>query len=927
MTLPSPAGGVRSIPRRTGFGRTAAFASLLLLVPFGGAGSHQARAAEASGIGPGRQLEAARDLHVARIRAEDAWSRLAAGDLSWKPASVEAARAILGAADRWEAETDRLGPALLAPDVPPAAADRNGSTLTAHRARRRRIARLLPALDGPRPAETARALLAVLDEATPHAATDSRSNVQVRHVRRIAPRDARAAFRDLDGVRLPAGPTAGDGAAPSPAVAAAAARIPPDAGPDAVAASVRAGTRALAFHAEAVGAEGCLRDRHCSAFDAAQLLAGLLRARRVPARLAYGTVEADGAAVAAGLLGPGATLQEGLDSLHLGGVPAVRTATGRIRFEHVWVRARVGETWHDLDPVFDRSARAAPAAASRATVPVDPIALLSRYLAEPTDRTPIGADMLPRRSTPRLPGGSRPVAPAWVTVVHAADLAGVPPAYRGMVALSAGGSEARPLLDLRLPLADVMATGILFHPAPASALDRRIAGIAGGAAAVPPHLVTTTTLVRCGNGEVGALPPLPWGTALPITVTLLPPNGDPVDVHGVLQTGAPAALTVVPFEPGPGWLPARWRDADAPGGDAVAVARLFAATGSQFFADLLDETSRLAVRAGGRPFLSPSAVLVAGALHAPSGLARPPLFAEPAGITVDVGRFDQQLLPTPGASPVAFEAASGAALSAWEARALEIATGLDAVSTVVAMKASSASGGGLRVLRGAATDDELSRLSPAARIDVRRALASGLVVLLPRLPQTDGGWIGESYVALDPRSGRGAYLIRGGLRGALTTDRVAPLHEALRTGADATPLLRAFRKNRAGRALLAREGWTLGPVSPASARGPAPAPRMEELLAAFAAREGSPAPTAGPWPPARGADRLPNPGAPIAVHRQGTLLWIGQGSRVLERAAAERLRQGASGYDPQTRMWIGPAGLGVAAVDGQWRLIPLPSPF
>src|SRR5205814_10418037 len=92
-------------------------------------------------------------------------------------------------------------------------------------------------------------------------------------------------------------------------------------------------------------------------------------------------------------------------------------------------------------------------------------------------------------------------------------------------------------------------------------------------------------------------------------------------------------------------------------------------------------------------------------------------------------------------------------------------------------------------------------------LEITNALAAGYVAVVPRVPQKLGRWLGETYALIDPRSGRGAYLVRGALHGATTTDDAASLLLAIRDGGDASAVLASWRKERAARELLAREGW------------------------------------------------------------------------------------------------------------------------
>lgn len=867
---------------------------------------------------------AARELHTTRRGAESALHHAAEG--GDREAAALALEAMLAAADRHLAAAESMSARLSAKGMPPAALDRHAAYLSVHKSRRQQLAPLVAMLRSPRSAAAARSALAILAEASQGPARDPAASIAVRHVRRIAPRASGANFADLDDVRLDGSAAPQDLAAPAKEISAAAERLPAD--PAKIAAWVRAEIEDVPFHASAIGAAGCLRDRRCGAFDSASLLAALLRAKRIPARLVYGVVEADASVVAHGMLG-GGSRQELVDAMHLGGVPVQDAGTARVRFEHVWVRTRASTAaaWTDLDPVLDPAPVAPPPLAAPSVAlaaSADPAALLVRYLGDRSDRTPFGADFLPKpvRSVPKksapAPAAKKPAPP--VVVFRAADLAGVPAAHRSYLGLTAGRTDEAPWIDVRVPLEDAQATGVLFYPAPPSELDDKIAKALGGARS-PPHLTTATTRVAAGGREIAALPPLAWGSVVPLTITLFPPNGNPLDVHGSIQTGAPAALTIAPHAPGAGWLPARWRLADSDPTRGAGVARFCAAVGAQFFADLLDETARLATRAGGRRFVSPSTVLVAGQLDAPSGLARSPLFADANGLAVDVGRLDQQLLPAAGSQPVAFEVASGAALSAWEARALEIGTGLPAASTVTAAKAAAAAGGAPKILRGTPAAADLAAISPSARSEIRRSLATGLVAVLPRTPQSLGGWIGESYVLLDPRSGRGAYLLRGTLRGAITTERCGMLLDPIRDGGDAGATLAGWRRGRAERALLAREGWPAG-VAATKPTG------VATLVGASASRERAEPLAVSPWPPVGGKAKALPRGQPIALSGVGTVLWLGRGSRVLDPAAAATLgKTPPAGFDPKTRLWVGPSALAIVPVDGEPRLLPIPARY
>ena len=170
----------------------------------------------------------ARALRDARLVTEDALARLIEGATPEKrDAAVKAMESLLAAADAFKANADTITSRLNAPGMPPAANDRHAAFVASHKTRRAQLASVLPGLRSSTPLEPARDALAIFAEASGGPPRDAASSIAVRHVRRIAPRDANANFSDIDDVRLDETMSpARDLAAPPKAIAEAAARIP-----------------------------------------------------------------------------------------------------------------------------------------------------------------------------------------------------------------------------------------------------------------------------------------------------------------------------------------------------------------------------------------------------------------------------------------------------------------------------------------------------------------------------------------------------------------------------------------------------------------------------------------------------------------------------------------------------------------------------
>jgi hypothetical protein len=59
--------------------------------------------------------------------------------------------------------------------------------------------------------------------------------------------------------------------------------------------------------------------------------------------------------------------------------------------------------------------------------------------------------------------------------------------------------------------------------------------------------------------------------------------------------------------------------------------------------------------------------------------------------------------------------------------------------------------------------------SAAVMQDIQNALAAGKVVTVSASKITYNGWTGSGYILLDQQTGAGAYLIGGGMDGAIMT--------------------------------------------------------------------------------------------------------------------------------------------------------------
>jgi hypothetical protein len=659
----------------------------------------------------------------------------------------------------------------------------------------------------------------------------------------------------------------------------------PEADAPQIGTAVRQRLQLVPHHGAPQGPGACARTQVCSAADAASLLVDALRSRKIPARLRYGTIQLDRAGLPwLGVSSPRAAA----DALALGGVPSQATEEG-VLFEHFWASYWNGREWVDLDPTYPRTQAAIQVQSGRSA----PDTFYRRYLSDSADDTPAALlRAAPSTSTPRPP--KRGYGVLW-----SVQLRQVPEAYAEQIWVGTTG-ESR---AIAVPMPAALATGILLVPG-----SEKVAGIdetlqrLGQEA--PAYLRRIRTQVVAGGLVWGELVEAVPGSSVSLELTLPAPGSEPQLLHSTMTAGVVAAVVPMAHLPGPRFAENRWKE-------ARTIGDQLSATGAMLFSGLTTESELHARAAGGTLSIGPSVAVVSAGLWGVPAWAGDPLTTRPDGIRMDVARMDQVLVSAGKSSDTpGFSARAGAALSAWEARAVEIAFGIPSVSAVGAIKRS----GTPLELKTAAEVQSLA-LSAGARQEVGDALQAGQIVFVPRAPVRRARWAGETYVLVDPKSGRGAFIVRGALDGAVTADPAAQLVEAART--NASPEARTEDTRRLGRAAAAHGGWPDIWSTP-SAR---PLHGVDALLIHTSHLSGqAPGP---PLPLERVADLAPGT---LMQLSDGIGVGLGEVSTRIPRGLRSRIPAETPGYDPKTGTYQGAAVLvSVQEGPGRRRITPWPA--
>jgi hypothetical protein len=542
-----------------------------------------------------------------------------------------------------------------------------------------------------------------------------------------------------------------------------------------------------------------------NAFDTASLLIALLRAAGIPARYVLGTIQV-AAPAAQNWVGGVATPQLAATILASGGVP-VSYSAAHVTLEHVWVEAYVpfahyrgiplgptGKAWIPLDASFKQFDYQVPANLSK-VVPFDRAAYLA---APPTELSPVDAHWIRMRDyLDANDPGKTPDEFKLTRQIRAQTLGLLPASLPARVLALTGESVEVPevLRNLaRIEIPDAFAPGLTFSAslpsllgkrltvsyAPATTADENLIADHGALWNVPPYLLRLRPVVRLDGIVVASGSEISAGQTQIMSVTLIQPGAVSDTVQHDLLAGGYYALGLGPKGRMERLLTERFeryketfpRDYPDPYNDPLLGEFLYL-MGLRYFERLEGadgELTQLHHYTYGRDtgeLLTGYEVQVdqtfgvplrfhAGVYAYKLDVSRTPLiaFAADGDESRRIGVIQQR----------------GLASSFLEHDTSELMTSLESVSAIKTIQLAIQAGIPIRTVDATNASQFLPTLNLSDDVKARLAdaVVQGRVVSIPEREVTYFNWTGVGWLAEDPQTGAGVYIISDDLRGNIS---------------------------------------------------------------------------------------------------------------------------------------------------------------
>lgn len=577
------------------------------------------------------------------------------------------------------------------------------------------------------------------------------------------------------------------------------------------------------------GSEGCRVSLECNAHDTASLLIALLRAAGTPARYALGTLDVP-ADLFRSAIGDFEDLSAAARMAASGGIPVaiVRDINGNriaVRMEHVWVEAYVDYTpsraarnldpdsWVPLDATLKRT-RFQPPLDLAADAGVDFLGLREDLLAGAVVNTedPFVTSLPEQLANERIATFQEslenllaaelsdvPVPEVIGRITNEAKPLGILPGSLPGVPVVIGGttheldSSARHRLSIEILDEPGLSKQLQFDTSfpelggkrltlrylPASTDDIDTIEAFGGVLQAPPFLIHMVPKLLVEGEEVASGVSVAMGTSQILRATFHEPTGVTDRVQHRIRAGSYSALAFDLQRVTDTQLEARI--------ERLNVVRQTLGVDDVPFDDLQGEILQIhalsyfmQVEATNRTFANQFNVAFAKqpaemlASYAPTFLF---LFGSAVevvntGMSVDVRRYIQFVSSRTNQreDERSYILATGLLSSLAESAVFEQLQNGPAVSAVRLIFEASKLGIPIFAIDATNLDAILPKLELSAQLlaDVENAVRAGKRVIIPQQEISFFDYLGAGYIVLDPDTGGGAYLITGGLAGALT---------------------------------------------------------------------------------------------------------------------------------------------------------------
>ncbi len=561
---------------------------------------------------------------------------------------------------------------------------------------------------------------------------------------------------------------------------------------------------------------GTLLERTGTSWDQASLLAELLTAAGVDARLEWGEVEIPEALLLELTGTANATDAGGV--LATGGVPIllqqIASQVVTAKLSHVWVKAHVDyipnrgvtpgppDTWIRMDPSLKRSSYQ-PGIAVHQSVPYT----LGDYLQSATPLSPrrfrseslwayiranniecTTLDQLKKagsileESFSYIPGTLR----GKIVSVGGEDPA-VPAAFRHRLRVEVKSADGASLLAWEEPWAELWGARSEIVWVGATAADEATIASFGSVFDTPPYLVDLVPTVRLDGVEVARGSAIGSARGTEVWVTLLEASGEATTLTHDTLAGEHHVLAV-DF----GRLPQRLIDdhqaalaaAIAAGDDFEAEAETLFLLGAQYMSNLGRDLDDLAgwnwqrlVKLGTEGLISQTGIVTTTVGGTPIGFRR-------GERNVDVARMILGIFPADGDhqyKTATFELL-GSQSSYLEGEVFNQVLAREGIASVSALTRSNREGQALTRVDGGNVGMVLAQVDLGAEAEdaVAFAVSQGKIAWVAETPITVNQWTGTGYVLEDPATGAAGYLISGGLAGGADTgENLAELQNTL----------------------------------------------------------------------------------------------------------------------------------------------------
>jgi hypothetical protein len=562
------------------------------------------------------------------------------------------------------------------------------------------------------------------------------------------------------------------------------------------------------------GSQQTLLEMSGNDFDQASLLIALLRSANIPAKYVYGTIELP-AERAMAWLGVKDAKVAG-DIIASGSIPAtgIKDSNGKIvtiRLEHVWVEAFVnmypsfgakpgaGNAWTPIDPSFKEQELSTSIDISK-IVKFNETEYLNKqntispslsYLKTLDDyhsanyQGPKSEMYYLKRIKPHEFGIFMGTLP-YRTVVVGSKFSSIDATLRHKMTITLNDPQTNITTEVTKNICDLAGKKITVSYAPATPEDIDTVAFYGGLLNTPANLLHVKAVVRVDDTVVLEGPEIDMGQPLKLRATFTgqgrPDEFMETDMSaGIYYNIGLSALNVADkqasasLESSNNLVTTFFDSINSGDNQAGKVLHNIA---QQYFTHTNNDSKVLEgvmqihnTRSANAGFVSVTAKYTY-TLGSPSS---PPVIS---GLLMDLRRFIQSPFSITGDidQEREFTKIQGLSTSFYEHAIWESFSGIDSVSTVKMLQLANEAGTPIYTINNANINATLLLLdqAPAVITDIRNVVAAGRVVTIPASAVTRNEWHGTGYMARNPDTGEGAYIISNGYAGGGTSKSPAP---------------------------------------------------------------------------------------------------------------------------------------------------------